>query len=141
MAARSSAPRSRADAGSLARRDWTACALRSSSGAPSRNAYGLAFRISCERGEGLWRVARHETNAAGVNARQHAGKTAAVHPLVEAVAYRLRHQWVIGNLAISGNVLEARGGIRKHRRQQIVGEHALQRRRNLPPSAEPRHGE
>ena len=38
---------------------------------------------------------------------------------------------MIGNLAIARNVLETRRGVRKDRGHQIVGEHALQLRRDL----------
>ena len=46
IAAVSSAPRSSAEEGSKARRVYTAWVRRSSAGASSRKAYGLAFRIS-----------------------------------------------------------------------------------------------
>ena len=52
IASASRAPRSPADDGSLARRDCTAWLRRSSSGASSRNAYGLALRISCANSDG-----------------------------------------------------------------------------------------
>ena len=65
MAEASSAPRSWPEAGSLARRACTACVRRSSSGASSRNAYGFAFRISCESGDGsgVSRVTRRSSPA------------------------------------------------------------------------------
>ena len=46
-----------------------------------------------------------------------------------------------GSCAISGNILQARGRVGEDRRQQIVGQHPLQRRRHLPPAAEPRNGQ
>ena len=76
-----------------------------------------------------------------MNTSQDARETGHIHRLVEAVAHRLGDQRMVGQLAIAGNVFEARGRVGKHRRQQIVGEHALERRRHLAPAAEPRDGE
>ena len=86
-------------------------------------------------------VAGDEPQSAGVNAIEQRRERRVVHRLFEAITDRLLHQRMIGNLPVAGNVLEARGGVRKDRRHQIVGEHALQRRRDLLAAAAPRHGE
>ena len=56
----------------LARRAWrsTAWLRRSSSGASSRNAYGLALRISCAKQRRLRRVARDQPELAAMDARR-----------------------------------------------------------------------
>ena len=73
----------------------------------------------------LGRIARHAADAALVNARQDLHETRQVHRLLQAILDGLRDQRVIGDLAIAGNVLEARGRIGKGRREQIVGAHPL----------------
>jgi hypothetical protein len=46
---------------------------------------------------------------------------------------------VIRQLAIAGDVLQARGGVRKHRRHQVVGQHPLQLRRHAAAATRARH--
>ena len=87
----------------------------------------------------LGRVARHALNLAAMDAFENARERVEVHRLLQAVAHRLRDQRMIGNLAIAGDVLEARGRVGKHRRHQVVGDHALQLRRDLLAVAIARH--
>ena len=62
-----------------------------------------------------------------------------IHRLFEAVADRLVDKRMIGNLPVAGNVLEAGRGVRKYRRHEVVGLHALQLRRHLASAAVARH--
>ena len=62
-----------------------------------------------------------QTKLAAVNAREHRRQALEVHRLLEAVAHGLRHQRMIGNLPVAGNVLEAGGRVGEHRGHQIVG--------------------
>ena len=48
---------------------------------------------------------------------------------------------MIRNLAVAGDVLEARGGVRKHRGHQVVGHHPLQLRGDLLAVTVARHRE
>src|SRR5262245_21105139 len=63
-----------------------------------------------------------------------------VHRLLEAVAHGLTDERVIRNLTVAGNVLEAGGSIRKYRRHEIVGLHALQLRRHFSSATIARDG-
>ena len=76
----------------------TARVRRSSSGASSRNAYGLAFRISCAKHGRLGRLARHGADLAVGERLEHARRPCGVHRLDQAVAHRLAHQRVVGDL-------------------------------------------
>ena len=113
------------------RRICTARARRSSSGASSRNAYGFAFRISCENCDGTGVSTARVRIAATANSVQHAPQPVDVHRLGEHVLHHLLHQRVIGNLDVADNVLLARGHVGKDRRQKIVAANALNLRRNL----------
>ena len=73
--------------------------------------------------------------------REHRRQPLEVHRLVQAVADRLRHQRMIGDLPVARNVLQAGGRIGEHRGHQIVGHHPLQLRRDLPAVAVARDGE
>ena len=86
-------------------------------------------------------VARDELDLAIVNAPQHLAQAVEVHGLLQAVAYRLVDQRVIGNLPIARNVLEARCRVGEHGRHQIVREHPLYLRRHFAAAAIARHGE
>ena len=66
---------------------------------------------------------------------EHRAQPVEIHRLFEAVANRLADQRVIGDLAVAGDVLQARGRVWEHRRHQIVGEHPLQLRRDLASAA------
>jgi len=87
------------------------------------------------------RVARHERQLAAVDARQDVDELIEVHRLFEAVTHGLIHQRVIRNLAIAGNVLEARGRIGKDGSHEVVGEHPLKLRRDFLAAAVARDGE
>ena len=141
IAAGSSAPRSCADAGSLAaaRVDRLRPPLLERRVVQKRVRPGVQNFVRQRRR--LGRVARDQTDVAGVNARQDPRQAVEVHRLFETVANRLGDERMIGKLPIAGNVLQAGGGVGKDRRQQIVGQHALQRRRHLAAAAEPRHGQ
>ena len=120
IAAASSAPRS-LPLGSAARRVCTACVRRSSSGASSRNAYGFALRISCASGDGSG-VSRATQRISPAWMRvEHARQAVEVHRLFEAVAHGLVDERMIGDLAIAGDVLEARGGVGEDGGHQVVG--------------------
>ena len=88
----------------------------------------------------LRRVAGDELQLAAMNAAEHGAEAVEVHGLLQAVADRLVDERVIRDLAVAGNVLEARGRVRKHRGHEIVGKHALQLRRELASAARARHG-
>ena len=62
-----------------------------------------------------------------------------VEGFVQGVVDRLAHQDVVGDLDGTGDVLLARRGLGEHRRQQVVGLHALDRRRVAPAVAEAQH--
>ena len=54
-----------------------------------------------------------------------------VHGLVQAVVQRLRHQRMVGDLALAGEVLGARLLVGKHHGEQVFGIGALELRRHL----------
>ena len=90
---------------------------------------------------GLGRVAGDEPDLAAMDSPEHRAQPFEIHRLFEAVANRLADQRVIGDLAVARDVLEARGGVWKHRGHEIVGQHPLQLRRDLASAPAPRHGE
>ena len=141
MALPSSRPRSAAVASSSQRRAITACVRRSSSGASSRYAYGRAVRISSASGDGCVSSRATTSIVAGFDAAQHALEPVDIHRLVQAVVHGLLHERMIRNLARAGEVLRARDLVRKHRRHQVFGAHALQRRRHLLAAAKTRQRE
>jgi hypothetical protein len=112
------------------RRNCTARARRSSSGASSRYAYGLAFRISCENGDGsALSIATLRMAPDSMPSRIRAARP---DPSPRAGSCRWSlHQRMIGNANLAGQVFGARHLIGKHGRQQIVGAHALDGRRNF----------
>ena len=87
------------------------------------------------------RVAGHEPELAPVNAAQYGTQTLEVHRLFEAIADRLRNQWMIGDLPIARDILQARGRIGEDRRHQVVRQHPLDRRRHFARAARARHGQ
>ena len=90
---------------------------------------------------GFGRIARDERQLASMNPREDLGKRVEVHRFLEAVAHGLVDQRMIGNRAVAGDVLEARGRVGEDRGHQIVREHALELRRHLLAAAIARHGE
>ena len=88
---------------------------------------------------GLRRVARDEAQFAGVDPLEHQPETFEVHRFFEAVAHRLGNERMIGNLAVAGDVLQARGRVGEHGGHQVVGQHALKRWRDPARSARARH--
>ena len=64
-----------------------------------------------------------------------------VERLVQGVGDGLAHQHVVGDLDRTGDVLLTRGRLREHRGHEVVGLHALDRRRVAPTVAEPQHHE
>ena len=74
-------------------------------------------------------VARDDLRSRPLDAGEQRFEALDVHRLVQAVVDRLRDERMIGNLALAGEVLGARDLVGKHRGEQVVGAHALQRRR------------
>ena len=64
-----------------------------------------------------------------------------VERLVQRVVDRLAHEHVVGDLDRAGDVLLAGRRLREHRGHEVVGLHALDRRRVAPPVAEAQHHE
>ena len=83
----------------------------------------------------LGRVAGDQLQLAAMDPLEHAAQPVEVHRFFEAVAHRLADERMIRDLAIAGNVLEARRGVGEDRREQILGEHPLQLRRELAAAA------
>ena len=100
-----------------------------------------AFRISWQSGDGSGVSRATQAESPRWMRSRIAVSCGRFHRLLETVAHRLRHQRMVGNLAIAGDVLEAGRGVRKRRRQQILGLHALQRRRHAAGGPGPRHGQ
>ena len=140
IAAGSSAPTPPASGPSV-RRICTARARRSSSGASSRYAYGFAFRISCENGDGSGVSIATVFSSPVPMSLDQLLQAVEIHRLVQAVLDRLVDQRMIGNADVADDVFLTGGLIRKHRGQQIVGAHALDLRRHLASAREPQHGQ
>ena len=83
----------------------------------------------------LRRVARDEPQLAAMNPLEHARAARRSPSPPRGSRAPSGDQRVIGNLAIAGNVLEARRGVGKHRGHQVVGLHPLQLRRHLASAA------
>ncbi|MBV6412664.1 MAG: hypothetical protein OMOMHJEC_00447 [Xanthomonadales bacterium] len=97
------------------------------------------------RGQDLHRQRRGRGELACVDARlpgfdalQQGDQARQVHRILEAVAQGLRDQRVVRDLALADDVLEAGDLVREHRRQQVLGAHALQRRWHLAAAGEAR---
>ena len=90
---------------------------------------------------GLRCIACHALDLAVVNALQDPGQPFEVHRFLQAVAHRLLNQGMLRDLAIAGDVLEARHCVGEDRSHQIVGHRSLQRRGNFAPSAIARDGQ
>ena len=97
----------RADVGRVrpnVRRICTARARRSSSGASSRYAYGFAFRISCENGDGSAVSMATVFDSPRRDAAREPLQAVEIHRLVQAVADRLVDQRMIGNADVADDV-------------------------------------
>ena len=98
------------------------------------------------RGEDLVREHRWFGRVDGVHAHRSAldpfeqdAQAIHVECLVQGVVDGLAHDHVVGDLDRPDAVVLACGGLREHRRHQVVGFHALQRRRVSAPAAEAQH--
>ena len=119
--------------GQRTRRSDTARARRSSSGASSRNAYGLALRISCENGDGAGGVARPRCGSSPRSiALEHRAQAVEVHRLVQAVVRSSRAPagGPAARSAPPAMFSWQAACVGEHRGQQVVGPHALDRRRH-----------
>ena len=86
-------------------------------------------------------VAGDDLDFARFHAAQHLQPAGGVHRLVQAVVQRLRHQRVVGHLALADDVLQAGHLIGEHAGQQVLGLHPLQLRRHLLAALEARQRE
>ncbi len=93
--------------------------------------------------EARWfrRVTRHQGQRPGVNALEHRREPIVIHRLLQAVAHGLGNQRMIRNFAVARDVLQAGRRVGKHRGHQIVGQHPLDLRGELPAAAPPRNRE
>ena len=66
---------------------------------------------------------------AGLDATQHRLEPVDVHDVVKAIVDRLRHERVVRDLALSGEILRARKLIGKDRCHEVLGIVALKRGR------------
>ena len=119
----------------------TARVRRSSSGASSRNVNGRPFRISCASGEGSVVSRRCRLTPPDSIAPSRSAERVHVHRLVQAIVQRLAHERVIGDLDRPGLVLLALREPGEDRRHQVVGLHALDRRRVALAAAHAQHRE
>jgi len=104
---------------------------------------GPGLRAQDLVGERRWlaEVARHEPHLALLDAAEQPPEPVRVHGLGEAVAQRLGDERVVGRLDRPGvevGVVLARDREREDRREQVVGPHARDGRRHLPPAQHPR---
>ncbi|RCH29630.1 putative aTP-dependent DNA helicase [Pseudomonas aeruginosa] len=76
-------------------------------------------------------VARQQVHRAALHVAQQGQPAVAIHRLVQAVVEGLRHQRVIGHLALADDILQARHLIGEHAGQQILALHPQQLRRHL----------
>ena len=75
----------------------------------------------------------------GLHALQQVAHAVDVERLVQRVADGLAHEHVVGDLDRTGDVLLARRRLREDRGHEVVGLHALDRRRIAPTAAEAQH--
>ena len=80
-------------------------------------------------------------NRAALNAGQQRFEPLQVHRFPQAVGNGFRNQRMIGDADLARQILRASGLIGKHSRQQIVGLHALDRRRSPAPASEAQHSQ
>ena len=95
----------------------------------------------CGEGRGRGEVACHDLHLAALDLPQQGFQAVDVHGLVEAVAQGLRHQRVIGHLALADDVLQAGHLVGKHGGEQVFRLHALDLRRDLPAADVARQGQ
>ena len=82
-------------------------------------------------GRGLGRVLRVEADLAGLDALEDVHEAVDVHRLVHAVVDGLADERVVGDLDGAGLVLLAADELREDGGHEVVGAHALDRRRDL----------
>src|SRR5580693_5574606 len=76
-------------------------------------------------------IDRETTNPSIRQPAQHQLQPVNIHGLGEDILHHLTHQRMIRNLPLTLNIFEASRRIRKNRRQQIIGAHALNLRWNF----------
>ena len=86
-------------------------------------------------------VDRHGFQRPGADVLDELLQAVEIHRLVQAVLDRLVDERMVGNADVADDVFLAGGLVRKDRGEQIVGAHALDLRRHLPPAGEPQDGE
>ena len=86
----------------------------------------------------LGQIAGDDANVAGFDPPQQPFQPGDVHRLVEAVGDGLAHQRMVGDLALAREVLGAGDLVGKDRRDEILGTHARELRRDLAAAAEAR---
>ena len=84
-------------------------------------------------------VDRVHTHRARFHALEQLAQPVDVERLVQRVVDGLAHDHVVGDLDGPGEVVLARSRLREHRGHQVVGFHALDRRRVAAAAAEPQH--
>ena len=104
---------------------------RSSSGALSRKAYGLALRISCASGKA--RRSREMSSIAPFDAFQQRRQSVEVHRFGQAIIDRLLDERMFRDHAVASDVFKAGQLVRKDSREQVFRLHPLQWRRVLRP--------
>ena len=90
----------------------------------------------------LGRLGRIDSNGSQrpvTHALQDRLQSVQIHRLVQAVGDCFVHQRMVGNANLAHEIFAAGDLVGKHRREQIVGAHPLNRRRHLPASGEARH--
>ena len=112
---------------------FTARERRSSSGASSRNVYGIEFKIACAHGDGATvSRATHLTSPAATRSSSARSPSASID-LLQAVARRLGHERMVGQRHVLAHgaavvVLAARR-LGKHGGHEVGRAHAQERRR------------
>ena len=86
-------------------------------------------------------VARDDAHRALFQPLQQRDQSVDIHRCMQAIVQGLLDQRMIGNLALADQVFGTRHLIRKHRRKQVFGLHALQLRWHLATTLEPRQSE
>ncbi len=104
---------------------------------------GVRPRVQSFLGQGrrLRQVARMHAYLASLQSEQQPLQAVDVHGFVQAIADRLIHQGMVGDLAVSSDVLGACELVGKHNRHQILRLHTLQLRRYLLTAARTENGQ